>query len=172
MNMKLNEQQYQRIAKFLDGEPIELTPQEQAVVQDIRTGMETLGVLERLQPSSGAMAMARRRMAGQVARGRHRGLRIASFAAAVAAAAILLVVTALPVGVTTPEPLPMAGLSPEQEADIWARTVDYEGMGDIESELAELEADVYSPILAVAVGDEVGSFEHGGDVYWTDELEN
>ncbi len=170
--MELNEQQYQRVARFLDGEPIELTPAEHTVVQDIRTGMETLDALAQIQPSSGAMAMARKRMAGQIARGGRRGLRIASFAAAVAAAAILLIVTALPIGVTDhggvlPE---LARLSPEQQADIWARTIDYAGMGDIESELAELEADVYSPVIAVAVGGEVNSLEYGGDIYWTDDL--
>ncbi len=172
MKMELNEQQYQRVARFLDGEPLELTPQERTVALDIRADMETLGVLKQIQPSSVAMAMARKRMAGELARPGRRGLRIACFAAAAAAAAILLVVTALPVGVTDqggalPE---LARLSPSEIIAIYESDNDYAGMSSIDSELAELEADVYTPILAVAVGAGVDSFEHGGDIYWTDDL--
>lgn len=167
--MELNEQQYQRVARFLDGEPLELTGEERAVALEIRIGLEGLDVLKQIQPSSGAMAMARKRMAGEASRPGRRGLRIACFATAVAAAAILLAVMALPPdGIDQPGP-PIVILPPDVEAAIYDSENDDPDLYFIASELAELEADVYTPVLAMPV--ETGSDAIGQprDIFWTDE---
>ncbi|HUU22031.1 MAG TPA: hypothetical protein VM389_05790, partial [Phycisphaerae bacterium] len=60
--MEPNDQQYERIAQSLDGEPIELTDEEKSVAEEIRRSERELGTILAATPPARAMIRARRRM--------------------------------------------------------------------------------------------------------------
>jgi len=149
--MPWTEQQYERVARYLDGESVELTARQRELAEEIRAGRATVtaGIDPRM--SRRAIDKARRRMSAELARPRRRKISLACLAAAeaVAVAAVLIIALTLQ---------PMA--TPETDADNWAE-VPLEVIGpDGRSEIAQrislvrqgidlIEADILSPAAVI-----------------------
>ena len=95
--MQWTEQQYERVAQYLDGDPIELTAAERDLAEEIENGLSlvTAGIDPHMRRR--AMDKARRRMSAALVRPRRRKVFLTCFAAAeaVAVAAVLVVAFAL-----------------------------------------------------------------------------
>jgi len=90
--MALNEQQYRRIASWLDGEPVALSPEERAVGEEIRRAEWRIRGLMDVGVRPEAIDRVRRRVAAELTRRRRRVLRISYVSAAGVAAAIILAI--------------------------------------------------------------------------------
>lgn len=89
--MERHEVQFERIARWLDGEQVELTPQQREAAEDIRRDEAALRAELDVPVPSAMMDRARRRMMAELARPTHRAVwaRRAGAALAVAAAILL-----------------------------------------------------------------------------------
>jgi hypothetical protein len=92
--MELNEQHFERLARWLDGQELDLTGSERAAAEDIRRLEAAAGTLLDAAPPPESLARVRQRMLGALAGRRQRTLRWAGVIGA--AAAILLVVSPRP----------------------------------------------------------------------------
>ncbi|HUU58281.1 MAG TPA: hypothetical protein VMZ50_01955 [Phycisphaerae bacterium] len=90
--MEPNDQQYERIAQSLDGEPIELTDEEKSVAEEIRRSERELGTILAATPPARAMIRARRRMQAELARPRRARMPSVRYAAVAAAAAAAIII--------------------------------------------------------------------------------
>ena len=88
--MELSEEQAERVARYLDGEPVQLTSAEQVIAEEIRRGEALLAGIPDVRAPVGAMQRAQRRMMGELARPRRRSKWLI-WPGAVAAAGILIV---------------------------------------------------------------------------------
>ncbi len=108
--MNLSDRQYERIARYMDGEAVELDAEELAAAELIGRQERQLGRLLDARVPPETLADAEVRLAAAIAPRRKRPLRYAYYAAAVAAAALVLVVVNLPHG---PAPQPVAEIPAE-----------------------------------------------------------
>ena len=92
--MQWNEQQAERIARWLDGEDVALTDAERADAEALRNEQQAVGRLLDAAPPRRAMDRARRRLLAELARPQRRKRRIGILVGAAAAAVILIVATA------------------------------------------------------------------------------
>ncbi len=102
--MELNEREYECIARWLDGEEVELTDRQRQVAMEIRRDEQRLAGLLDVGPAEGAIDRAHRRMEASSVRVRRWPLRLGQFVAV--AAAIMLIVGIglwLRTGVVAPE---------------------------------------------------------------------
>ena len=90
--MSLEDRHYDRVARYLDGEELKLTPQEQHLAEQIRRQEAALGTTMDLAVPPAAMERARRRMTAQLARPRRWNIRGICAVGAAAAAVMLAVV--------------------------------------------------------------------------------
>lgn len=104
--MPWTDEQYERVARYLDGEPLELTDRELELAEEIRAGeaVVTAGIDPRLRHR--AMDKARRRMSAELARPTRRRAVLACFAAAEAVAVAAVLVIALTLQGIAPAPTP------------------------------------------------------------------
>lgn len=95
--MDMNEQQYERIARYLDGEDITLQPDERTVVEDIHRADAVLGKVLDVTPPADALhrALRRRHVATLLSSRRTLRFTLAGAAAAAAAAIVLLAMNLL-----------------------------------------------------------------------------
>ncbi|GAG02154.1 unnamed protein product, partial [marine sediment metagenome] len=104
--MNLTEEQYARIARWLDGQDVELSAEERAVAAEVRQGEGYLAAMLDVPLRREALDRAWRRLAADLARPRRRALQIGYAAGAIAAAAavVILAVTLMhsPPAGTTP----------------------------------------------------------------------
>ncbi len=151
--MKINKEQYERIARHLDGGDIRLDGAERKLSDQIRRDELLLGALD-VGPPARAMARARRRMIAAVARpgGRMRWLRYVVGIEAAAVAALLLVAVTLAmvstgtVGPRTPVVVPTS---------VFVASTESLAQGDLEvlaRQIDELEAEIVAS-LPISYGD-------------------
>ncbi len=88
----LNEEQYERIAGWLDGEAVELSGDERAAAEEIRSDEAHIAAAMEMPAPRAATDRARRRLTAALAHPKLRWRRVGTFAAASAAAAALLAV--------------------------------------------------------------------------------
>ena len=145
----MTEGQYERLARWLDGEDVQLTEAERIAADSIRRDETDLYGRLDAAPRRGAMARARRRMTASLAhpstgtRWRHYAIRAAaSVGAAVLVAAVLLRPT------VTDDTL--KGIASAVSLDAWYNVVQDSVIVDeidlIGDELDELEADVLTSL--------------------------
>ncbi len=116
--MNMNDEQYERIGRWLDGETIELTAEERAVALEIRRDESAMAdAMLDVQVPLPAMARARKRMTVALVGQGRRVLRIGFGAVgAAAAAAVVLAVSML---WTEPQAARPRQASSEIPADVW-----------------------------------------------------
>jgi len=143
--MELNSEQYERIGLWLDGEAVELTPEEQAVAREIRAGEASLAGAMR-EPAVPGKTMRRARRAIRSAAGRRWAVRarfIAVAGAGAAVAAAILVAWAIRLQTAT-----MNGSSPQGTdlVDAWVQATQEppgrEAIHQLSRELDRFEADL------------------------------
>jgi hypothetical protein len=168
--MELNERQYELIARYLDGEPVELRADEQAAAEELRCAGLAIGPMLGVRPPRVVMDRVRRRMLADLARQSHRTTRLGWRAAAVAVAAVLLAAasTWLVRPQTGPQPSAeristalLAERLPGEDTDI-----DLDLIG---TELSELEADLVVSLLARASDVEFDILQEKLDTFWFDD---
>jgi len=182
--MELNDRQYKRIALWLDGEgprmrrgasgspePLELTPAELAVAQQLlRDGAELAGALE-VAPPPEAVQAALDRIESRLNR---RGARVLRFAAPAlaAAAAVLLAFIVLRPGIPQPGGRPVRPVLP---ADQLAQVYDQaDGNGDLDmisSRLDQLAADIVVRVPASVLEAKIDDLQRSVDAFWLNDTE-
>ncbi len=172
--MELNEQQYERIGRYLDGEPVELSADELTVAQQIRTQEASLGfVLDAALPKAAA-DRARRRLRVQVLRRRRRVWTIGNTAIA-AAAATVLIASALWFQFPSDSP-PAAGRSAGKlvrlELPAVPQTQTEVEIDMLAEELNELTEGIRIVSAETCEDGELESLEWEVDHFWLEELES
>jgi hypothetical protein len=164
--MKLNERQYERVGRYLDGEQIELAADERAVADEIRRMEAPLPAMLEAQPSRKATDRARRRMLSELLRPGRRTRRIIWPAAA--AAAVLIAVTAVWVWRSDPPP-PAPLISIEEVAGIYAGFDENVDLDIIAEELHAVEADIVISTPAGTLDAELHDLQETLDTFWLEE---
>ena len=165
--MAMNEGQYERIARRLDGESVELTVEEQAAAEEIRRSEAALAGQVEVDPPREALVRARRRVVAALLRPRRRRWRYA----AVAAAAVLLVVVGvlwILVGRTTPATSPWQGAVSMANGSVASENMD---LDVIAAELDELEADWAVSLPTGASDAEFDALEESLEIFWLDDVD-
>lgn len=175
--MELNSEQYERIARRLDGERTELSPAEQAAAMEIVADEATLAVAlgEPVVPAR-AMARASRRLQASLAARpavtqRHaatarpgvRGRFIAVVAAGAAVAAAILMVWAFRARE------PQAPTPSDVPVDYLVRVPGGEAIQSLAREVDRFEADLAVSRAPAVVDWQIDSVQHEIDTFWQDE---
>ena len=144
MKMTLNDQQYERIARWLDGERVSLSEPELRAAEQIKSGEGRLGVYLDVRVPGPAIDRARSEVsAALAARGRSR--RIFTYIAPAAAAAMLLIgLGVLFVMLQSPVPVEPDGraVAAVDEAGLLAALVDPDA-GLLEADLEQIADDLF-----------------------------
>jgi len=168
--MRLNDEQYDRVGRYLDGQSVELSAAELAVAEDIRQAEQAVGGMLDVPVPPGAMDRARRRVWAELARRRRLVVRFAWPAAAVAAAILL----AVAVSVLTPtrpveQPPAVAEISAELIGELYAGGAQNIDLDLIAVELDELEADIMVSAPCKVFDVEIDSLQQSVDRFWLEE---
>lgn len=95
MTNEINQESMERIARWLDGEQVTLSPQEQSLAGQVQTDQSRLGeALEGLVAPQAAIDRARRRVGAQLAAPKRRNLKLLVVRSMAAAAALLIITVA------------------------------------------------------------------------------
>jgi len=167
--MALNERQSERVARFLDGERIELTEVERAAAGEFRRDEEALeSMLPAFVPDK-TMARARRRMVGALGRPGRLSRRLALGVGTAAAAAILIAAVAIWLRSTptrAPEKLTNATeLLVEVYSDSYA-DVDLDLLAE---ELEYLEAEMVVSRSGDSIETELDDLERSLEMFWLED---
>jgi len=185
--MGLNEQQYERVAQWLDamevsgkdfaafikdGQTFDLSPEERLTARQIHQDEAMLqGALDVELPAQ-ALQRARRRAAAELARPRRIVLRVgfAAAAATAVAAAIVIAVTFWP---TNPSAAP-ANDAAGQWASQWINAVEnpprHDDVDILAMQAEELKADMVVSLPAAATVDyQMDSIQQSLDEFWLDD---
>ena len=166
--MNLNDEQLERIARYLDGEPVDLTPQERPFAERFAADERTIGELLEAPAPAAAMARAGRRLRAAVVPVR-RPLRLVSAVGLAAAAAILLAAALwLP---TLPQHVPASGSGDELLASVYSRPdrdVDLDVLGE-QIEMLEAEIVLIAPVSPLET--EIDAIEQKLDTFWLQDAD-
>jgi len=167
--MRLTERQSERVARFLDGEAIELTDIERAAAEQFRRDEAALGSMLIAAAPGKAMARARRRMLAATASGRRFFRRLAIGAGAAAAAAILIAAAAIwlrssPGG--APEELTDAT---ELLAEIYGESCPDVDLDLLAEELEYLEAEIVVSRPTGSIEAELDDLERSVEIFWLED---
>ena len=164
--MVLDERQYERIARHLDGEPVELTADEQAVAQEIRHGEAELAAMPQAQPPRRLMDRLRGQMlAAAPAQPRQRVIRVLLPAAAAVAAVIIAAVLWLAPWRPGEAPRAAAEL-PNMIATVYGSVDENIDLDVIADELEELEAGMVASLPAEPLDAEIETFQQSLEGFW------
>lgn len=174
--MNMNEQQYERIARWLDGEAVDLTAAEQAVAQELRRDEAAIAeAMTDVKTPLAAMARARRRMTA--AAGGRRVLHLA-FGAVGAAAAAAIVLAATMLWTPTPAAGPVAGnggaansadVPPEVWVGAMAPSAQMETMSALGDAIDRLASEVAISTPALPVDHEMDSIQDELNDFWQED---
>ncbi len=164
--MKLNERQYERVGRYLDGEQIELSADERTVADEIRRMEAPLPAMLEAQPSHRAIDRARRRMLSELLRPGRRTRRIIWPAAA--AAAVLIAVTAVLVWRPDPPETPPL-VTIEEVAGIYAGSDENVDLDLIAEELHAMEAEIVVSTPTGTLDAELYDLQETLDTFWLEE---
>ncbi len=146
--MQWNDKQYERVARYLDGDPVELTSRERELAEEVRSGevIVTAGIDRRVRHR--AMDQARRRMSAELARPTRRKALLACVTAAeaIAVAAVLVIALTLQ-GVVTPPAAPVSSLAglPAEALGLAERSEIANRISLVRQDLDMLEAELMVP---------------------------
>ncbi|MHC4715946.1 MAG: hypothetical protein ACYS5V_03185 [Planctomycetota bacterium] len=170
-------EQYERIGRFLDGEPVELTPQERALADEIAAAERSLGASLDVSMPPRALHRIHGRLGAEL-RGRRSVWRWARWVSAVAAAVVVFAAAVISL---IPGDDPVLGEAEYVEAFLQAPA------GGLEGELQDLTEELAEHHVGLAVGDagpleiavdgleqELGEAAEDADVeaweFWEDSL--
>jgi len=165
--MTLNEQQYQRVACWLDGQDVELSDEELAVGREIRSGQAQLADSLQVAAPQAVLDRAQRRVSARLARSARPLGRYLRPVAAAAAAVLVAAVYFWPgqPGVERP-----AGT---QSADMVASV--YDGLDEnmdldlLSTQLNELAADIATSAAPEFVEAGIEDIQRDLDMFWLED---
>ena len=145
--MRISREQYERVARYLDGEDVRLDEAERKLSEQIRRDEGLLAALD-VGPPAGAIARSRRRMIAALGRpaGRLRWLRYVVGVEAAAVAALLLVAVTLAI-VSTDTEAPRAPVV--VPTSVLVASTEFSAQGDLDilaRQLDELEAEIATSV--------------------------
>ena len=152
--MPSNNQRYDRLARWLDGEDISLSDAERAELEQFQRAEGRLAAMLDVRVPPGAMARARRRMVAELARPRRWARRL-GVAAAIAAAAAIVVGVAVRWPADSPRPDGAAASVPLNVL------VDVLRQSDRHEDLELLADQIDELAMEVAIFDDEGPFLGG-----------
>lgn len=164
--MKLNEEQYERIASRLDGRPVALSDEELAVADEILRAEKELAPVMPVATPAQAVRLAHRRLAG---RPRRRVLKFAYVGAAAAAAAAIVLGLSMLWRSQNGSPIPTT--APQVDLIAWYAPSDA-GDGDLdtlEHQIDELEAELLVGAFPSPADVQFDSIETEADNFWLDD---
>ena len=173
--MELNERQYERVARSLDGQGCELTGAEHRVADEIRRDEELLASVVEVEAPQAALGAAQRRMTAALALRRGRSRLIGYVAAAAAAAVIIAAATLWPTG-TPPSGRQLAG--PISRTRVFVEMLEESPctgeLALLERQLDELEAEIlvdlgWRDLPATRLEAEFDEVEQAIEEFWSDE---
>jgi hypothetical protein len=143
--MMLNERQYERVARWLDGEDVELAPDECAAAEEIRRHEAALAAVLDASPPAETRRRAHRRLVAALAHPRIGWWRVAAAAAAAAAAALIVIAFTRKPPEPQPTPTvvkPTEGLHDEEPIEALLGLSAEDEIDLLTTELVELTADI------------------------------
>lgn len=164
--MDLNDRQNENVARFLDGEKVELTAAERTAADEILRMEIGLGEELAAQPSREATQRARRRMRAALARPRRRQW---VGAVAVAAAAVILIAVAVTQFISPPAVSPETKLDVDVLADVYLEADQSADLDVLAEEIAQLEADMVSSLSTQRAQSELDELEQNMETFWLEE---
>lgn len=162
---ELTEEQYRRVAQWLDGEPVSLSEAERAEAEAMREDEAFFAGVAPAEAPASAVQRARRRMRAEMARPSHKVVWLRRLGAVAAAAVVIAAASLWQRPVTEPAPeLPVETVLAEMENAASAGEVDL-----LADELASFEAELL-PTAASDVTDlEIEAIENSFDDLLSDE---
>ena len=165
--MQLTEEQYQRIARYLDAESVELTDAEMTAAEEIRQGELALGGMLPVHPSPKGMARVRRQMLAEL----HSSwgslsrvfIRLAAAAAIVIAAVMIYIWRPIPTSPGRQE------FGADIFAEVYSRQDDNVDLEIIADELQELETDITTSLTTGSIEAELEVIQEALDNFWLDD---
>lgn len=149
--MQWTDQQYDRVARYLDGDPLELTDLERDLVEEVRNGLDIVQAGIDLPKRHQAMDKARRRMSAELARPARRRAVLACFTAAEAIAVAAVLVIALALQAIAPIASPLNGWAaiPIEAIGLGETNAFTEQIALVERDIDMLEADLLMPAITM-----------------------
>ena len=162
-----NDRRYERVARFLDGAPIELTDQEHRIAEALRRDEAALvGRLDAAPPRR-TMDRTRRRMQAELARPRWRGFRYAPRAAVAAAvAAAILALVWVGIESRSPAPSERPALAGNLFAEVYSRPENDIELDLIAEEIAGLETEILTSGPERPLVTELDTLERSLETFW------
>lgn len=168
--MLWNDEQYERVARWLDGDAVELTAAESALAEEIRAEEARLGDALQAAPPMVAMARARVRMIAAAARPRWHAVRW-GLSGAAAAAAVLVAASLLWWGGAQPQRMPGgAPLTADMLSEAYmpeSQNVDLDLIAD---ELSDMQAEMVVGLPATRDDAEMDVLQDMVDLFWLEEI--
>ena len=172
--MELNEKQYERIALWLDGQPADLTADERAAAEEIRSGEAALRIAMPVEAvPARAMAAARRKVRAATVRHiavRGRFIGVAAAGAAVAAALVIAWTLRVP---NPPVRAPGMAHKVTVPPEVWAQAIGEplggEAIQGLARELDGFEAELAVFSAPVPADWQVDAVQHEIDDFWKDD---
>ncbi len=145
--MQWTDQQYDRVARYLDGDPLELTDLERDLVEQVHSGLDIVQAGVDLQKRHQAMDKARRRMSAELARPARRKAVLACFTAAeaIAVAAVLVIALALQAIKPATGPLDLWAAVPIEAIGLGETNAITERISLVARDIDMLEVDLLMP---------------------------
>jgi len=168
--MILREEQYERIARWLDGETVDLSADEQAAAREIRERESLLSERLDVHAAPEVFASVERRVAAKLARPRVRWV-WAGAAVAAAAAIVLASLWFLRTEDVPPMPAPGLDLTQATHQELFAALQASTDAGEldlVDRDLSELEADVLVIQAATAEDLRLKALEREIEEFWLD----
>ena len=170
--MELTERQYERIARRLDGEAVELDADERAVADEMHSLEAMLGGALDVEVPRAALQRAERRVSAEFARPRPR-LRVLRFAAgAVAAAAMVMIAVWAAFGPTerpTPTPADLDAIVLSEDLLQPPEDAPDAELALLASELSKLETEILFAPPAPGEDVELKAMEREVDEFWLED---
>ncbi|MCK4602047.1 MAG: hypothetical protein KAU28_06250 [Phycisphaerae bacterium] len=162
--MNINDEQYERVARYLDGRKVSLNRQEQAIAEDIRRDERFAGALFDVQVPDETMNCVRRRVIAELLRPR-RWLRVAGYVlvATAAAAAVLLAVAVLWDSPPRQDSQPLAEIP---DRVIFSHTASDHDLELLDEQIAELEANFAFSLPPELLDLEVDELQRELEDFW------
>jgi hypothetical protein len=173
--MTLDDRQSERIARWLDGHPVDLTEAERAVAEEIQRD-QTLLESEVPAPRA-AMERARQQMRAELARTARHGLQTRWFARVAAALLIActtwLLFTALPTKKPAhAPPTEIAEVPLEELLDAMEHSTVFADLDQLEQEIAEIRAEIAVSTQNEATDLKIEAIEQQLNNLWIEDLDD
>jgi len=147
--MTLNDEQYERVARRLDGQDIQLSSEEQALAEAMRAQEQYLDSVLPVPVPAEVLRRVDRRLTAALARPRHRVRWIGVAAATAAAVVIAVLVQVFLNHQDKPRPDPLAGVPTEKLFEVSSTNGNGE-LTELSKEIDKLEAETFVSVFSSA----------------------